>query len=43
MQLLALARKGWVLMNKQVVGVSRIGQSLANQNVLLDMWLLKVM
>ena len=32
--LLALAGKGWVLMNYQVLGVSRLGPSLANQNVL---------
>jgi hypothetical protein len=30
----AVARKGWVLMNKQVVGVSRLGSLLANQNML---------
>jgi hypothetical protein len=33
-QLLAVAQKDWVLMDKQVVGVSRLGPSLANQNVL---------
>ena len=33
-QMLALARKCWVLMNEQVVGVSRLGPSLANQDAL---------